>query len=896
MWHIVFSFCIPTTLFAVRNTCRQFRAIVDRDGGKLLAHAPLLLPHPPPNPRIFLRVYNNPRERGLVREFFGIVNPREKGLYGSVTYTNLMFRSGRCKVCGSWTPGPPEWIHSKLYFCSKDCRVKFFRSEVVYLLPQYNYLPARSAMPKVDRHIVPSLPLLSLSSDLYQRDQKTQAILVDDLLRAREEYQDEVLSVRDAHERRKREKALFELYSARARWARSMFIFQFWIDIWKRKMDGTKRKVIASSLRRLRKYAYKKKISAALAMRYPAVRHPLKTRARDLRRVSRSNLTKAGLSSVRSKKRIHPGKLPLNRLNFETGKAEYRCGACTDYRVKWYTADALLSHEFYKHGIRHSEEEWSGFARAIVTYHARADAAPYISRQLWVSHAVALPQSSSTMSDVPPPPAKIPRTRSPPSPDADLAAFTSPPAAPATASAAQQFTEETWAEIMSHCSVFDLFSLRDVCHQFRAMIDKDVLEDAFKDFGLHLIRPLSALEKALLPVKLRDPICYVKMLCAGSCSVCGMRSALPPVSSDLKVRLCGSEDCSSYLFSDHMSRRAPRDGVRTFPIPGQRTAEVELPEIAKAWQPYMLTHVKRYTQPSLQIMSSDIRNESNCRYVLKARRLTIEELESVGWDGKDLHDIVRGSTDKEGAKRLVSEYERRAECHEVTGRVFLPQNMIAYVPFSGQWSLVYALTPRSSLESRAKSLYKSYDPEHPFVSRVLVAHVRDASRILPPAIDCLISPPDLPKGPWDPELDHVPQCRSSAALPRDFVPFMYRERGEEECDTKVTLAEPTNHERELEIEEAPMSTCEETAIAGRSDHAADLGSSPGGTHDRSGDARKAATSRSSQTRPRTRSAKPKISTWYTCTDCASETRFRSEPELRRHQAKEHSSSSAPAKA
>ena len=102
-----------------------------------------------------------------------------------------------------------------------------------------------------------------------------------------------------------------------------------------------------------------------------------------------------------------------------------------------------------------------------------------------------------------------------------------------------------------------------------------------------------------------------------------------------------------------MSRRAPWDGLRTFPIPGQRTAEVELPESAKAWQPYMLTHVKRYAQPSLSIMSSDIRNESNCRYVLKARRLAMEELENVGWDGKDLYDIVRGSRDKEGAKRLV---------------------------------------------------------------------------------------------------------------------------------------------------------------------------------------------------------------------------------------------------
>ncbi|KAL1670124.1 hypothetical protein GGF50DRAFT_122538 [Schizophyllum commune] len=870
MWHIVFSFCVPMTLFAARDTCRLFRSIVDRDGGKLLAHAPLLLPRPPPDPRHFMRVYRDPLERKLIREFFGITDPRKEGLYGSVAYTNLLFRAGRCKICGAWTPGPPEWIHSKLYFCSKDCRVRFFRSEVVYLLPQYNYLPARSTMPKVDRHIVPGLPLLSLSSDLYQRDQKTQAVLVNDLLEAREEYQDEVLSVRDAHERRKREKALFELYSARARWARSMFIFQFWIDIWKRKMDGTKRTVIASSLRRLRKYASKKKISAALAMRYPALRHPLKTRARDLRRVSRSNLTRAGLSSVRSKKRIHPGTLPLNRLNFETGKAEYRCGACTDYRVKWYTADALLSHEFYKYVAAPPSDN----IRSL-TGHApcKSDcSAIYKSRQLWASRAVALPPSPSTMPDTAPSPAKIPRTKYPPPPDADV-----------SAPAPQQFTEETWAGVMSHCSVFDLFCLRDTCHQFREMIDKDMLEDAFKDFGLHRIRSLNALEKALFPVKLRDPICYMKMLCAGSCSVSLSVVYLFSTLLTSCFQVCG--------MSDHMLRRAPRDGVRTFPIPGQRTAEVELPEIAKAWQPYMLTHVRRHAQPSLQIMSSDIRNESNCRYVLKARRLAIEELESVGWDGKDLDDIVRSSRDKERAERLVSEYKRRANCLEVTGR-----NLIAYVPFSGHWSLVYALTPRSSLESRAKSLNKSYDPEHPFVSRVLVAHVRDASRILSPAIDCLLSPPDLPKGPWDPELDHVRQCRSSVALPRDFVPFMDRERGEEECDTMLTLAEPTKHERELETEEEPMFTCEETAIAGRSDHAADLGSSPGGTYDRSGDARKAATSRSTQTRPRTRAAKPKISTWYTCTDCASETRFRSEPELRGHQAKEHSSSSAPAKA
>ncbi|KAL1687204.1 hypothetical protein GGG16DRAFT_128155 [Schizophyllum commune] len=844
MWHIVFSFCVPMTLFAARDTCRLFRSIVDRDGGKLLAHAPLLLPRPPPDPRHFMRTYRDPLERKLMREFFGITDPRKKELYGSVAYTNLLFRAGRCKVCGAWTPGPPEWIHSKLYFCSKDCRVRFFRSEVVYLLPQYNYLPARSAMPKVDRHIVPSLPLLSLSSDLYQRDQKTQAVLVNDLLEAREEYQDEVLSVHDAHERRKREKALFERYSARARWARSMFIFQFWIDIWKRKMDGTKRKVIASSLRRLRKYASKKKISAALAMRYPAVRHPLKTRARDLRRVSRSNLTRAGLSSVRSKKRIHPGTLPLNRLNFETGKAEYRCGACTDYRVKWYTADALLSHEFYN-------------------------------RQLWASRAVALPPSPSTMLDTAPPPAKIPRTKSPSPPDADVSGTGSPHAAPAP----QQFTEETWAGVMSHCSVFDLFCLRDTCHQFREMIDKDMLEDAFKDFGLHRIRSLNALEKALLPVKLRDPICYMKMLCAGSCSVSLSVVYLFSTLLTSCFQVCG--------MSDYMSRRAPRDAVRTFPIPGQRTAEVELPEIARSWQPYMLTHVKRYAQPSLHIMSSDIRNESNCRYLLKARREAIEELENIGWDGTDLHGIVRSSRDKEGAKRLVSEYERRAKCHGVTGRIYdhLARLQSSYERagrgITTNWGSLVTLTPRSSLESRAKSLNKSYDPDHPFVSRVLVAHVRNASRILSPAIDCLLSPPDLPKGPWDSELDHVQLCVSSAALPRDFVPFMDRERGEEECDTKVTLAEPTKHQHELEIEAEPMSTCEEPAGVDQGDDAADLVRSPGGIPDRGGDARKATTGR-----PRARAVRSRVRVWYTCTYCASETKFESLAEQHEHETKE----------
>ena len=50
-----------------------------------------------------------------------------------------------------------------------------------------------------------------MSSDLEWRDQKTQAILVNDLMKAREEYQHEVLAARDERERILREKALFKV-------------------------------------------------------------------------------------------------------------------------------------------------------------------------------------------------------------------------------------------------------------------------------------------------------------------------------------------------------------------------------------------------------------------------------------------------------------------------------------------------------------------------------------------------------------------------------------------------------------------------------------------------------------------------------------------------------------
>ncbi|KAL1699167.1 hypothetical protein EV121DRAFT_216779 [Schizophyllum commune] len=352
VWQITFSFCLPTTLFAVRDTCRLFREIVDRNGGKMLAHAPLLLPQPPPDPRWWLRRVRHRGQAEVMREFFGVKNPWALSMYGSAVYTNLLFRSGRCNICNVWTPGPPEWIQSKIYFCSKECKLVFFRTEMIFLQPKFNYLPARSATPQIDKYIIPWLPIFKLS--VTSKGKGTKAVLVRDLVAAREEYRTEVLSGDTREERSRRRKALFQ--------------FQVYVNIWKRAMHASLAKFKSSNVGRLRKIALRRGIPTIRVMRSPAMRRRLRARGRDLRRMSSSTLTKAGLSGAKCKKRIcdrcgaavakdwydwhmrkqHADQLPRCRLNFSTGKTEYQCDLCEDSPVKWFTSDALQSHEYHK--------------------------------------------------------------------------------------------------------------------------------------------------------------------------------------------------------------------------------------------------------------------------------------------------------------------------------------------------------------------------------------------------------------------------------------------------------------------------------------------------------------------------------------------------------------------
>ncbi|KAL1725707.1 hypothetical protein EV714DRAFT_220789 [Schizophyllum commune] len=352
LWQLAFSFCLPTTLFAVRDTCRLFREIVDRNGGKLLAHAPLLLPRPPPDPRWWLRRVKHRGQARVIRDFFDIKSPWAPRMYGSAVYTNLIFRSGRCDTCNIWTPGPPEWIHSKIYFCSKECKLIFFRTNTIFLQPKFRYLPARSVMPKIDRFIIPWLPIFKLSGT--SKGKGTNAVFVRDLVAARDEYRAEVLSAGTREERARRRKALFQ--------------FQAYIDMWKRAMHASLARFKSTNVGRLRKIASRRGIPRIRVMRNPTIRRRLRTRGRDFRRMSSSTLTKAGLSGAKCKKRVcdlcgiavardwydwhkrrrHADQIPDCRLNFKTGKAEYRCDLCEDLPIKWFTSDALQSHEYHR--------------------------------------------------------------------------------------------------------------------------------------------------------------------------------------------------------------------------------------------------------------------------------------------------------------------------------------------------------------------------------------------------------------------------------------------------------------------------------------------------------------------------------------------------------------------
>ncbi|KAL1754164.1 hypothetical protein FB107DRAFT_276011 [Schizophyllum commune] len=70
----------------------------------------------------------------------------------------------------------------------------------------------------------------------------------------------------------------------------------------------------------------------------------------------------------------------------------------------------------------------------------------------------------------------------------------------------------------------------------------------------------------------------------GPCSICNRWAGGPPVSSDLRMRLCGSTHCWTELFSDTYSTETWSLGL----FPKGETALYDLPFEASEWIPYVV--------------------------------------------------------------------------------------------------------------------------------------------------------------------------------------------------------------------------------------------------------------------------------------------------------------------
>ncbi|KAL1661801.1 hypothetical protein GGF50DRAFT_60297 [Schizophyllum commune] len=300
IWHLIFWECTPYTLLAVRDTCRLFRTIVDRNDGALLARALLNLPFHPPDPREFMRYTRHPYKIRAMRDMFGITDPWKPGCYGSAQYTKLLFLPGRCYMCKAPTDGPPAYLIKKIYLCSRQCRRLLLRYASVELRKETRYLPTGAR--KIDRHITPWLARVSMT-----KSRTHVVVLASELLAARKEYRREVLA-HPVTERKQRHEALSKVSHTKR--------VENYLDLWAGKMGHARKQVEKANKQRygvtpvahphhswpsrLRHEAARRGIPLSQVLSNVLVQRSVKAHTRDLRLIPSSVLTNAGIPRVKS--------------------------------------------------------------------------------------------------------------------------------------------------------------------------------------------------------------------------------------------------------------------------------------------------------------------------------------------------------------------------------------------------------------------------------------------------------------------------------------------------------------------------------------------------------------------------------------------------------------------
>ncbi|KAL1732743.1 hypothetical protein EV714DRAFT_282314 [Schizophyllum commune] len=324
LWREAFAYCLPLTLLAARDTCRLFRRIIDRNDGSLFARAPLLLPHPPPDPRWYMQRTRNEHVRQTIGAIFGITDPWSD-CYGSAAYTKMLYLPDVQRARRGTSRLFKQQHRQGISVLRKPPITVASRSPLIYISP------------------------ISAAATI--------AVPACDLVRAREEYAQKVLASASTTERRRGRKALFAQYKSRCRQKRMLEILEDLIEYWKKENDSKVKQSLKINKARLREFANERQIPLSQAFGNPDVQRALVAHSKVFALISPSILSDAGLFNPTSNRAPHPEQFPYARPSAKTGNAEYRCALCPMPALRWFSAFALQAHQFDKCVAQNSADE-----------------------------------------------------------------------------------------------------------------------------------------------------------------------------------------------------------------------------------------------------------------------------------------------------------------------------------------------------------------------------------------------------------------------------------------------------------------------------------------------------------------------------------------------------------
>ncbi|KAI5832193.1 hypothetical protein K523DRAFT_370818 [Schizophyllum commune Tattone D] len=312
--------------------------------------------------------------------------------------------------------------------------------------------------------------------------------------------------------------------------------------------------------------------------------------------------------------------------------------------------------------------------------------------------------------------------------------------APAT-SLIDRFPNELWHTILQSCSAADLCCLRTTHPHLCALVDDKnmrLLKEAFEGTGVPSFSEIEArwpeydlswFSAVFMPTVEDNATAYILTMCGGRCSVCDTWAGAPPFSSNLCVRLCGSNDCTALMFSNAYSRR---EGC-------SEDEDLSLPTEASYWLPYL--HV---IGPTAQPPSRGscvwyglwpYLQRRDCRYLLCNIRHAFDELSAIDGDCRPSDGAPAWSLSScpqsDDIDDLLEKYGTRAIAHEAIETIFLE---------IAEWRQGNQVTSAPIREANLHTLRTVVNDLHmdfglirkdPLTQRILAAHARDLALVYP---------------------------------------------------------------------------------------------------------------------------------------------------------------------